>query len=127
MVTVESSHSAEATADRLESVLLEKNMKVFSRIDHAAGAASAGEALRPTILIIFGNPKVGTALLKCGQTAGIDLPLKALIWEDEKGQVKFTYNDPNFIADRHGITNCGPVLEKMKGALKAFGEKATGE
>ena len=127
MITIESSHSTPETADRLETVLKEKGMTVFSRIDHAAGAASIGEALRPTVLIIFGNPKVGTALMKCGQTAGIDLPLKALIWEDENGRVKLTYNDPWFIADRHGISDCGQVLDKMTGALKGFAGKATGK
>ena len=127
MITIESSHSTPETADRLETVLKEKGMTVFSRIDHAAGAASIGEALRPTVLIIFGNPKVGTALMKCGQTAGIDLPLKVLVWEDENGRVKLTYNDPRFIADRHGISDCGQVLDKMTGALKGFAEKATGK
>ena len=127
MITIESSHSTPETADRLETVLKEKGMTVFSRIDHAAGAAGIGETLRPTTLIIFGNPKVGTALMKCGQTAGIDLPLKILIWEDGSGLVKLSYNDPRYIADRHGISDCGQVLEKMTGALKAFAEKATGK
>lgn len=127
MVTVESTHSVETTAERLETILKEKQMKIFARIDHAAGAAGIGETLRPTVLIIFGNPKVGTSLMKCSQTTGIDLPLKALIWEDESGMVKLTYNHPSFIADRHGISDCGPVVEKMTGALKAFAEKATGE
>ena len=126
MVTIESRHSVQVTADRLEPILEEKGMTVFSRIDHAAGAAGIGETLRPTILFIFGNPKVGTALMKCGQTAGIDLPLKILIWEDDSGLVKLTYNHPRYIADRHGISDCGQVLEKMTGALKGFAEKATG-
>ena len=127
MVTIESRHSVQVTADRLEPILEEKGMTVFSRIDHAAGAAGIGETLRPTILFIFGNPKVGTALMKCGQTAGIDLPLKILIWEDDSGLVNLSYNDPRYIADRHGISDCGQVLEKMTGALKAFAEKATGK
>ena len=127
MVTIESRHSVQVTADRLEPILEEKGMTVFSRIDHAAGAAGIGETLRPTILFIFGNPKVGTALMKCGQTAGIDLPLKILIWEDDSGLVKLTYNHPRYIADRHGISDCGQVLEKMTGALRAFAEKATGK
>jgi uncharacterized protein (DUF302 family) len=127
MITIESRHNVQITADRLEPILQEKGMTVFSRIDHAAGAAGIGEILRPTVLFIFGNPKVGTALMKCGQTAGIDLPLKILIWEDDSGLVKLSYNDPRYIADRHGINDCGQVLEKMTGALKAFAEKATGE
>ena len=126
MITIESRHSVQITADRLEPILEEKGMTVFSRIDHAAGAAGIGETLRPTILFIFGNPKVGTALMKCGQTAGIDLPLKILIWEDDSGLVKLSYNDPRYIADRHDISDCGQVLQKMTGALKGFAEKATG-
>jgi uncharacterized protein (DUF302 family) len=125
MITVESSHSTQVTADRLEPILKEKGMTVFSRIDHAAGALGIGETLRPTILFIFGNPRAGTALMKCNQTAGIDLPLKILIWEDDMGLVKLTYNDPRYIADRHGISDCGQILEKMTGALKGFAEKAT--
>lgn len=125
MITLQSRHNVPVTADRLETVLKEKGMSVFSRIDHAAGAAGIGETLRPMILLIFGNPKVGTALMKCSRTAGIDMPLKALIWEDEQGTVKLTYNDPRYIAERHGISDCGQVLEDMTGALKGFAEKAT--
>ena len=127
MITIQSRHSVPVTADRLETLLKEKDMSVFSRIDHAAGAAGIGETLRPTILFIFGNPIVGTALMKCGQTAGIDLPLKILIWEDDSGLVKLSYNDPRYIADRHGISDCGQILGKMAGALKGFAEEAAGE
>jgi uncharacterized protein (DUF302 family) len=127
IVTIQSNHSVSTTADRLEPLLKEKGMTVFSRIDHAAGAAGIGETLRPTILFIFGNPMAGTALMKCGQTAGIDLPLKILIWEDDSGLVKLSYNDPRYIADRHGISDCGQILEKMAGALKGFAEKAAEE
>ena len=127
IVTVQSNHSVSITADRLEPLLKEKGMTIFSRIDHAAGAAGIGETLRPTILFIFGNPTAGTALMKCGQTAGIDLPLKILIWEDDSGLVKLSYNDPRYIADRHGISDCGQILEKMAGALKGFAEEAAGE
>ncbi len=127
IVTVQSNHSVSITADRLEPLLKEKGMTIFSRIDHAAGAAGIGETLRPTILFIFGNPTAGTALMKCGQTAGIDLPLKILIWEDDSGLVKLSYNDPRYIADRHGISDCGQILGKMAGALKGFAEEAAGE
>jgi len=125
VITIESSHNVPVTADRLESILKEKGMTVFSRIDHAAGAAGIGETLRPTILLIFGNPKIGTDLMKCGHAAGIDLPLKALIREDETGRVNLTYNDPRFIADRHGITRCGEVVENMSNALKGIAEQAS--
>jgi uncharacterized protein (DUF302 family) len=127
IVTVQSRHTVGETADRLESVLARRGMKVFNRIDHAAGAESVGQKLRPTILIIFGNPKVGTALLLCSQTTGIDLPLKALIWEDSDGLVKLSYNHPRFLADRHGILNCGDVLEGMSGALKAIAAETAAE
>ncbi len=127
MITVQSSYSAQVTADHLETILKEEGMTVFNRIDHTAGAAGIGETLRPTILIIFGNPKAGTALMKCGQTAGIDLPLKILIWEDVSGLVKLSYNDPRYIGDRHGISHCGQVLEKMTGALKGIADKAAGD
>ena len=94
MINVKSVHSVAQTADRLEKVLEAKGMTLFTRIDHAAGAAKVGEELRPTELLIFGNPKVGTPLMQCSQTVAIDLPQKALIWEDNEGSVWFSYNDP---------------------------------
>lgn len=127
MITVQSSHSVTVTAERLEPVLKKKGMTIFARIDHAAGAARVGKTLSPTILFIFGNPNAGTALMKCGQTSGIDLPLKILIWEDDSGLVKLSYNDPTYIADRHGISDCGQVVEKMTGVLKGFVDKVTGK
>ncbi|UCF32233.1 MAG: DUF302 domain-containing protein [bacterium] len=125
IVTVQSGFSVEETADRLEAVLERKGMTVFNRIDHAAAAGAIGQDLRPTVLIIFGNPKVGTALMQCSQTAGIDLPLKALVWRDADGLVKLSYNHPQFLADRHGIIACGDVIERMTGALKAITAEAT--
>jgi len=127
MVTIESRYSVQVTAQRLDKILEDKEMTVFSRIDHAAAAAGIGEKLRPAILFIFGNPKAGTVLMQCGQTAGIDLPLKILVWEDESGLVKLSYNDPRYIADRHGISDCGEILEKMTAALKGITEKAAGK
>ncbi len=87
IISVKSSHEVKATADRLENVLNQKGMTVFIRIKHAEGAQKVGKKLRPTELVIFGNPKVGTPLMQCSQSTAIDLPQKALIWEDEKGQV----------------------------------------
>ncbi|MGB5748144.1 MAG: DUF302 domain-containing protein, partial [Desulfobacterales bacterium] len=104
LISVKSSHDVKATADRLENVLKQKGMNVFIRINHAAGAAKVGKALRPTELIIFGNPKVGTPLMQCSQSVAIDLPQKALIWQDDKGQAWLTYNDPNYLAQRHELT-----------------------
>ncbi|MGD2096867.1 MAG: DUF302 domain-containing protein [Desulfobacterales bacterium] len=125
LITVKSSHDVKITADRLETVLKEKGMTVFIRINHSEGARKAGEKLRPTELVIFGNPKVGTPLMQCGQTIAIDLPQKALIWQDEAGQVWLTYNDPQYLAQRHGIDGCAPVLNKVQNALKNFAQSAT--
>ena len=125
LTNVKSAHDVKNTADRLESVLKEKGMTVFLRINHGEGARTVGKQLRPTELVIFGNPKVGAPLMQCGQTIGIDLPQKALIWQDERGQVWLTYNDPQFLAARHGIDGCQAVLEKVQNALKNFAQAAT--
>ena len=125
LVSVKSSHSVRKTADRLESTLGKKGMTVFNRINHAEGASKIGKKLRPTELIIFGNPKVGAPLMQCSQTVAIDLPQKALIWEDEAGQVWLTYNDPKYLATRHGISECAEVLKKIENALRNFANAAT--
>ncbi|MGB5705797.1 MAG: DUF302 domain-containing protein [Arenicellales bacterium] len=130
LVIVESAHDVKVTADKLEGVLAEKGMKVFARIDHAAGAASIGDSIAPTELVIFGNPKVGTGLIKCAQSSAIDLPMKALIWEDQNGQVWFGYNDAGYLASRHGMQACENVaslLEKISDALANFAIAATSQ
>jgi uncharacterized protein (DUF302 family) len=124
-VNVRSNHDVHKTADRLEVVLKQKGMTVFIRINHAEGAKKVGKTLRPTELIIFGNPKVGTPLMQCSQTVGLDLPQKALIWQDEAGLVWFSYNDPKYLAKRHGLAKCGEVLKKIENALKNFAIAAT--
>lgn len=126
LVSVKSSHDVKSTADRLEAVLKKKGMTVFNRIDHAAGAASVGNDLRPTELVIFGNPKIGSKLMQCAQTIAIDLPQKALIWEDGGGQVWLSYNNPAFLVDRHRLPGCEAVLNKVTGALGNFAAAATG-
>ncbi len=125
MVIVKSVHSVAVTADRLEKILNSKGMTVFTRIDHAAGAKKAGKNLRPTELVIFGNPKVGTPLMLCSHSIAIDLPQKALIWQDEAGQVWLSYNDPQFLALRHNTQGCDAVLKKVAMALGKFAGKAT--
>ena len=127
MISVKSAHSVKVTADRLENILQAKGMTVFKRIDHAAGAASVGKELRPTELVIFGNPKVGTPLMLCSQSIAIDLPQKALIWEDANGQVWFSYNDPKFLALRHNTQGCDAVLNKVATALGNFAAKASAQ
>jgi len=124
-VDVKSAHDVKTTADRLEKILGEKGMTVFARIDHAAGAKKVDQELRPTELIIFGNPQVGTLLMQCQQSVGIDLPLKALIWEDESGQAWLSYDSPELIKSKHNVEGCDPVFEKVKGALGNFAKAAT--
>lgn len=125
LVSKKSAFSVAETLDRLERSLDQKGITVFARIDHAAGAKKAGHQLRATEVLIFGNPKLGTPLMQSNQTIGIDLPLKVLAWEDEKGQVWVTYNAPDFLADRHGVTDRAAVLKKMSGALEKLTDAAT--
>jgi len=125
MISIKSAHSVAETADRLEKILISKGMTVFTRIDHAAGAQKAGKILAPTELVIFGNPKVGTPLMQCSHSIAIDLPQKALIWQDEAGTVWFSYNDPQFLALRHNTQGCDEVLKKVATALGNFSKKAT--
>ena len=103
LVTLASNHAVRDTLDRLEADLRAKSITVFARIDHAAGAASVAMPLRPTELLIFGNPKAGTPLMQASQSIGIDLPLKMLGWQDEGGKVWLTYNDPHWLARRHQL------------------------
>ena len=125
IISIRSSHDVKTTVDRLENKLREKGMAVFIRINHAEGAQKVGKKLRPTELIIFGNPKVGTPLMQCGQSVAIDLPQKALIWQDETGQVWLSYNDPKYLANRHSIKGCSEVIEKIEKALGNFARMAT--
>ena len=125
LISVKSSHDVKATADRLENILKQKGMNVFIRINHAAGARKVGKNLRPTELIVFGNPKVGTPLMQCNQSVAIDLPQKALIWQDDKEQVWLTYNDPDYLGQRHGLDQCTEVIKKVAKALGNFAKAAT--
>ena len=124
LVSVRSRVSARETTERLLAALAARQLTVFARIDHAAGAASVGLALRPTELVIFGNPKGGTALMQDGQSAGIDLPLKALVWEDADGRGWLTYNDPAWIAHRHGLGAAStPAAKAMTALLGAIAQE----
>ena len=123
LVAVKSPHSAPDTMNRLEAVVKQRGLNVFARIDHAAGAMKVGKTLRPTELLIFGNPQGGTPLMECAQTAGIDLPLKALVWQDESAQVWLGYNDPAFLAQRHGASAC-PAVENLRKAISGLVEAA---
>lgn len=114
LVATKSPHSAKDTMARLQKVVTERGLKIFAHVDHAAGAATVNMKLRPTDLLIFGNPKGGTPLMDCAQTAGIDLPLKALVWQDAASQVWIGYDDPKFLAQRHGAPNCAAVPNLKK-------------
>lgn len=106
---------AKTTLDRLQAALSAAGVAVFGRIDHAAGASGAGLDLRPTTVLIYGNPQAGTRLMQLDQRAGIDLPLKILVWTDEANVTRVAYNDPTWIASRYGITaENAPVLGAMK-------------
>jgi uncharacterized protein (DUF302 family) len=119
LIAVKSPMKAKATMDKFEMIVKEKGMNVFARVDHAAGAQRVNKTIRPTEVIIFGNPQGGTPFMECAQSVGIDLPLKALVWEDKDGQTWIGYNDPKYLASRHK-TECAPVVENMSKALGAF-------
>lgn len=123
LIALKSPYAAKATMDRLEAALKDKGLTVFARIDHAAGAAKIGKELRATELLIFGNPQGGTPFMECSQTLGIDLPLKALVWQDQAGQVWLGYNDPAYLAARHGVAQC-PAAAGLKKALAGFAQHA---
>ena len=125
LTSIRSNFGPKETMERLEAEIRAQGMKVFARIDHAAGAAEAGLKLPPTDLIVFGNARGGTPLMQSVQTVGIDLPLKALVWEDASGTTWLSYNEPSWIAQRHGVANAGPVVSKMTAALSAISRKAT--
>jgi uncharacterized protein (DUF302 family) len=125
LISVKSNYDVTATANRLERVLQEKGITVFARIDHAQGAQSIGQTLKPTLLLIFGSPAMGTPLIQRSRSIGIDLPLKALIWEDKAGQVWLSYNDPDFLFRRHGLTEMEDAMRQMQQALSGFAAAAT--
>jgi len=124
LIVKKSAHSVAVTLDRLEKIVTEKGATIFARINHGAAAQKAGIALRPTELLIFGNPKGGSPLMVANQQIGIDLPLKVLAWQDEKGQVWIAYNRPDYLAQRHALSK-PEAFAKMGGALKNFTDKAT--
>lgn len=105
LTTVPSSFSVTETINRLEKLVKEKGITVFARIDHQAEAAKAGLTMKASQLLIFGNPKAGTPLMKAAPTTAIDLPLKALAWEDADGKVWLSYNRPDFLKQRHGLSD----------------------
>jgi len=117
VLNIKSAFNVKNTADRLESILSKKGMTVFNRIKHSENAAEVGIELRETELILFGNPKVGSPLMKCQQSAAIDLPQKAVVWKDDKNTVWISCNDPKYIEKRHQIQGCEKVTSKIQKAL----------
>jgi uncharacterized protein (DUF302 family) len=120
LIQVPSRYAFEETLQRLQSAFAEKGLQVFALIDHSGGAAKVGLKLRPTKVLIFGSPKGGTPLMVAAPSLAVDLPLKALVAEDENGKVWLTYNSPEYLKQRHGVPDdliknlagAGPLMEK---------------
>jgi uncharacterized protein (DUF302 family) len=126
LTTIPGSLGPKETMDRLETEIRAKGLTTFARIDHAEGAAEVGLTLRPTELIIFGNARGGTPLMESVQTTGIDLPLKILVWQDAGGKTWISYNEPEWIARRHSVSNAEPVVAKLSNLLRAISTAAAG-
>ena len=124
LVTVQSANSVEDTLSKLEAALEENGLLTVAVVDHSANAANAGLELPPTRLVIFGNPNVGTPLMQAGRTVAIDLPQKMLIYEDEAGDVFVAYNDPQYLAERHGLSGVNEPLGMVSNALSNLANAA---
>ena len=125
MTTTASAHDPRTTLDRLIAAITAKGMSVMARIDHAGAAAEVGLALRPTEVVLFGNPRAGTGLMQVAQTMGIDLPLKMLVWQDEGGKTWISYNEPGWLAERHGLdARAEKTVAAMTQALAALAAEA---
>ncbi|MDN2660400.1 DUF302 domain-containing protein [Neptunomonas sp. CHC150] len=127
LVKYESIYSVKETADRFENIAKSKGLTVFTRINHQQNAANVGLELRPTEVIIFGNPKVGTPLMQCSQDVAIDLPQKVMITEDSNNKVWLSYNNPNYLVQRHSIEGCDEVIKKVSGVLGALSTAAVAQ
>jgi uncharacterized protein (DUF302 family) len=126
LITLPSNYGPKETMDRLEAEIRARGIVVFARVDHAAGAAQVGLSLRPTEVLIFGNAKAGTPLMQAEQTIGIDLPLKALVWQDANGKVWLSYNEPSGLAQRHGLpAGTNAMIDTMADGLRGLASKAT--
>jgi uncharacterized protein (DUF302 family) len=124
LTTIKSSHGPQETMNRLDAAVKAKGMMVFARIDHSAGASEVGLSLNPTAVLIFGNAKGGTPLMQSVQTIGIDLPLKALVWQDASGDTWLSYNDPAWLAKRHGLGATEAPIGNLTAALDAVAKAA---
>lgn len=126
LTTIASAHDPHTTLERLTAAIAAKGMSVMARIDHAGAAATVGLSLRPTEVVIFGNPRGGTGLMQAVQTIGIDLPLKMLVWQDEAGKTWLSYNEPHWLAERHGVgSNAEKAVAAMAAALAAIAKEVS--
>jgi uncharacterized protein (DUF302 family) len=126
LTTIPSQFDPKETMDRLEAAIRASDLTIFAKIDHAAGAAEVGLTLRPTSLMIFGNARGGTPLMQAAPTAGIDLPLKILVWQDTAGKTWLSYNEPSWIAHRHGVDGKAELIDKLRATLAAIAKVAAG-
>jgi uncharacterized protein (DUF302 family) len=125
LMTVKSSHAPEGTMRRLEAAVKAKGLTIFARIDHAEGASEVGLSMRPTEVLVFGSAKGGTPLMQAAQTIGIDLPLKALVWQDAAGETWLSWNDPAWLAARHGLTGVEAMVGRLTALLDDLARAAT--
>lgn len=127
LITLPSSHSVRNTMNRLVDAVTSKGMLIFARVDHAANGAEVGISMRPMELLIFGNPKSGSPLMIEQETMGIDLPVKAVVWEDPESKVWLTYNDAAWMAERHGLSEkCMPVIKAVSDGMALVTKEACG-
>ena len=125
LVTLSSAHSASETVERMKALLVKKGIQLFAHIDHASEAKNVGLALRPTQVLIFGNPKAGTPLMQSRQTIGLDLPLRVLVWEDEAGKVWLNYHPPSFLAQLHLVSDREEAVKSLDAGISALARTAT--
>jgi uncharacterized protein (DUF302 family) len=126
-ISIESQYSAKETADRFVSIINNKGLTLFARIDHQKNAAQVNLKIRATEVIIFGNPKIGTPLMQCSQEVAIDLPQKVLIRKGANNKTWITYNNPEYIKNRHNIEGCDQVINEISKALDALSKAAASE
>jgi uncharacterized protein (DUF302 family) len=124
LVTLPSAHDAAGTVERLKALLAQKGIELFAHVGHAAGARQVGLPLRPTQVLIFGNPKAGTPLMQSRQAVGLDLPLRVLVWEDEEGKTWLTYHRVQNLARRHHISDRDEVVEALDAGLDGLARAA---
>jgi uncharacterized protein (DUF302 family) len=124
VLSVQSPYDVTETLDKLAVTAEAKGFTIIARVDHAAAASNVDMSLRPTELLIFGNPKGGTPLMVCQQSFGLDLPLKALAWQDESGQVWLSYNDMSYLATRHQAEGCGEAIDNVSQGLAGIVQEA---